>query len=263
MDLGLRGKIALVTGASQGIGRAVAQGLAREGVDLALAARGEKALETLARALRDTHGTRAVSIASDLSRPGEIPSLVSAVRMEFGRVDILVTNAGGPPSGAFEEIDEDAWRKAADLTLMSVVRLCREVLPGMKERRWGRIVHLTSISVKQPIDRLVLSNSLRAAVAGLSKTLATEAGPFGVTVNCVAPGYTATERLADLARAAASARGISEDEVRASWVATTPAGRLAEPAEIADLVTFLASARAGYINGSVIAIDGGLSKGLL
>lgn len=263
MDLGIRGKIALVTGASQGLGRAVAEALAREGADLAIAARGEDRLGAAAAEIRRAHGVRVTPFTVDLSRADGIPSSVEAVTKACGRVDVLVTNAGGPPAGTFEEIDEAAWRRSIDLTLMSVVGLCRAIVPGMRARRFGRIVHLTSVSVKQPLERLVLSNALRAAVVGLSKTLANEVARDGVTVNCVAPGFIATERLAELAASAAKARGATEDAVRASWLASIPVGRLGHPPEVGDLVAFLASDRAAYVNGAVIAIDGGLARGLL
>lgn len=263
MDLGIKGKNALVAGSSQGIGRAVAETLAREGANIGLAARGDEALNRGAREICERHGVGVMAVPCDLSRREGITALVTGVRKAFGGIDILVTNAGGPPPGPFESLDEEAWFRTFDLTLMSVVRLCRAVLPAMKEGGWGRIVHLTSISVKQPIPHLVLSNSLRAAVAGLSKTLAEEYGRFGITVNCVAPGYTATKRLGELASASGKARGVSEAEVRSGWIAATPAGRLGEPAEVADLVAFLCSERAAYINGTVIAIDGGQTRSLL
>lgn len=263
MDLGLKGKSALVAGGSQGIGRAVAEALAREGANVGLTARGDEALNRAAREICERHGVGAMAVPSDLSRREGVSAVVAGVRKAFGGIDILITNAGGPPSGPFEGTDEESWFHTFDLTLMSVVRLCREVLPGMKERGWGRIVHLTSVSVKQPIPHLVLSNTLRAGVAGLSKTLSEEYGRFGITVNCVAPGYTATSRLGELAAATSKTRGVTESEVRAGWIASTPAGRLGEPAEVADLVAFLCSTRAGYVNGTVIAIDGGQTRGLL
>ena len=263
MNLGIGGKTALVTGSSQGIGRAVAESLAREGVNLALAARSDDRLNAAAREICERHHVRAFAVPCDLARREGISSLVYAVTKALGGIDILVTNAGGPPSGSFERTPEEGWFQTFDLTLMSVVRLCREILPGMQARRWGRIVHLASVSVKQPLPQLVLSNSMRSAVAGLSKTLAEEYAGFGITVNCVAPGFTATARLSELAASLARTRGVTEDEVRAGWVASVPAGRLGEPEEVGDLVAFLASERAAYVNGTVIAVDGGFSKGLL
>ncbi len=263
MDLGIKGKTALVTGSSQGIGLATAEALAREGVDIGLAARGDDRLNAVARELCERYGVRVIGVPTDLSRREGIHALVAAVTKAFGGIDILVSNAGGPPAGLFEQTSEEAWFQTFDLTLMSVVRLCRGVLPVMRARRWGRIVHLTSISVKQPLAQLVLSNSLRSAVAGLSKTLSEEYASFGITVNCVAPGYTATARLDEIAASAALRRGASEDDVRAGWLSSIPAGRLGQPAEVGDLVAFLCSDRAAYINGTVVAIDGGMARGLL
>ena len=233
-----------MTGASRGIGLAVAESLAREGVNLALVARDAAVLEKAALEMRVRHNVKTVALPGDLAQTGSIPGLVAGAASALGPVDILVTNAGGPPSGPFDRIPQEAWDRAADLTLRSVVALCRETLPRMKERRWGRIVHLTSISVKQPLTGLVLSNALRAAVAGLSKTLAEEYAPFGVTVNCVATGWTDTDRLGEIAKTAASARGATEQDIRAGWLAAIPAGRLARAEEIADTAAFLASERA-------------------
>ena len=252
-----------MTGASRGIGLAVAESLAREGVNLALVARDTASLEKAAHELRARHTVKTIALPGDLSQTESIPGLVAGAHGAIGPVDILVTNAGGPPSGSFERISPEAWDRASDLTLGSVVALCRETLPGMKERRWGRVVHLTSISVKQPLTNLVLSNALRAAVAGLSKTLAEEYAPFGVTVNCIATGWTDTDRLGEIAKAAAGARGVTTEEVRAGWIAAIPAGRLGRAEEIADMATFLASERAAYVTGTVVAVDGGFCRGLL
>lgn len=263
MDLGIRGRTALVTGASRGIGLAVAESLAREGVNLAIVARDGAALEKAALELRVRHSVKTIPLPGDLSRSESIPGLVAGAVSAIGPVDILVTNAGGPPSGPFDRITPEAWGHAVDLTLHSVVALCRETLPRMKERGWGRIVHLTSASVKQPLTHFVLSNALRAAVAGLSKTLAEEYAPHGVTVNCIATGWTDTDRLSEIAKTAAGARGVSQDEIRAGWIAAIPAGRLGRAEEIADMAAFLASERAAYVTGTVVAVDGGFCRGLL
>jgi len=263
MDLGIRGRTALVTGASKGIGRAVAESLAREGASLALVARDAETLEKAALELRERHTVKTLALPGDLSKTGTIPGLLAGATSGLGPIDILVTNAGGPPSGPFDRLPPEAWNRATELTLGSVVALCRAALPGMKERGWGRVVHLTSISVKQPLTNLVLSNALRAAVAGLSKTLAEEYAPFGVTVNCIATGWTDTDRLGEIAGTAAAARGVSPEDVRAGWLASIPAGRLARPEEIADMAAFLASERAAYVTGTVVAVDGGFCRGLL
>jgi 3-oxoacyl-[acyl-carrier protein] reductase len=181
----------------------------------------------------------------------------------FGAIDILVTNAGGPPPGPFESHGTEAWRHAVDLNLMSVVNLCRAVVPGMKERRWGRILNVTSIAVKQPVDGLILSNSVRAAVTGFARTLANEVAPFNITVNNLLPGYTRTERLVKLADNIASTKGITSDAAYAAWEQQIPMGRVGEPEEFAALAAFLASERAGYITAQNIAVDGGWIKGLV
>ena len=186
MDLQLRGKVALVAASSRGLGRAIAEALAAEGADLVLAARDAVGIAEVARELASRHGVKAIGIRADVSVDADVKALVATALREFGRVDILVTNAGGPPAGTFESLPADAWPKAVALTLESVVGLCRGVLPGMKERRWGRILNVTSIAVKQPVDNLILSNSLRAAVTGFARTLANEVAPFGITVNNLA-----------------------------------------------------------------------------
>jgi 3-oxoacyl-[acyl-carrier protein] reductase len=182
---------------------------------------------------------------------------------EYGRIDILVTNAGGPPPGTFESHGPEAWDKAVHLTLRSAVELARAVLPGMKERRWGRIVNVTSVAVKQPIDGLVLSNALRAAVTGMARTLANETASCGITVNNVLPGYTRTDRLVDLSRAMAAAEGQAPEAIVTRWEEQAPARRLGEPRELAALTAFLVSERASYITGQSIAVDGGWIRGLL
>jgi 3-oxoacyl-[acyl-carrier protein] reductase len=181
----------------------------------------------------------------------------------FQRVDILVTNAGGPPAGPFESHSAESWESAYRLTLASVLNLCRGVLPGMRERRWGRILNVTSIAAKQPVDNLILSNSLRAAVTGFARTLANEIAPFGITVNNILPGYTRTERVEELAAATAKATGASAESIRGKWESQIPMGRLGEPREFAALAAFLASDRASYITGQSIAVDGGWIRALL
>lgn len=262
MDLELRGKVALVAAASRGLGRAIAEELAREGAAVVICARGAEALEQ-ARAALAAAGAAVTAVAGDLTRTEDVRRIAAAAQAAHGRVDVLVTNAGGPPPGPFESHDEAAWLAAVRLTLMSVVELVRAVLPGMKERGFGRILNVTSIAVKQPVDNLVLSNALRAAVTGMARTLANETAPHGITVNNLLPGYTNTERVQELSHAQARARGVSPDDVVAAWRAQIPAGRLGEPRELAALAAFLASPRAGYITAQSIAVDGGWIRGLL
>ncbi len=262
MDLGLSGKVALVAGSSRGLGRAIAEELAAEGASLVLCARREDSLQE-ARSAIEQRGARVIAVAADLSESAQVERVVEAGMREFEGIDILVTNAGGPPAGPFEQHSPEAWDRAVQLTLGSVLNLTRAVLPGMKERRWGRILNVTSIAVKQPVDGLILSNSVRAAVTGFARTLANEIAPWGITVNNVLPGYTRTERLDELAAANSKAKGISPEEARAAWEAQIPMGRLGEPREFAALVAFLASERASYITGTSITVDGGWVRGLL
>ena len=263
MELGIKGKVALVTASSRGLGRAVAAELAAEGAALVMCARSESSLEGAAGEIRTTTGARVITVAADVSDPAAIERVWQRARDEFGRVDILVTNAGGPPAGPFESHPPSAWTDALKLNFESVVNITRAVLPGMKERRWGRIINITSIAVKQPVDNLILSNSVRAAVTGFARTLANEVASYGVTVNNVMPGYTLTDRIADLASANAKQRGVTAESIVATWENQIPAGRLGTPAEFAAMVTFLASERASYTTGASIPVDGGWIRSLL
>ena len=263
MDLGIRGKIALVAASSRGLGRASAEALAAEGVELVLCARGEEALRATAADIRRTAGVQVVDVVADVATQAGIAAVLSAAHREFGRVDILVTNGGGPPAGPFEAHAPEAWDAAVRANLTSVVELVRGVLPGMRERRWGRIVNVTSIAVKQPVDNLILSNSVRAAVTGFARTLANEVAPHGITVNNVMPGYTRTARVEELASRMASAQGITPRVAIAAWESQIPMGRLGEPAEFGAMVAFLCSARASYTTGASIPVDGGWIKSLL
>jgi 3-oxoacyl-[acyl-carrier protein] reductase len=263
VDLGLRGKIALVAASSKGLGRAVAEELAAEGANLVICARGRETLDQTADAIRKKTGVKVVAVPADVSDPKDAARVVKAAFDEFGRVDVLVNNSGGPPSGPFESFTSEMWDAASRLLLKSAVELTRAVLPGMKERRWGRILNVTSIAAKQPIEGLMLSNSLRAAVIGFARTLANEVAPFGVTVNNLLPGYTRTDRVQELARATAGKAGASNTDPVAKWEREIPMGRLGEPREFAALAAFLASERASYITGSSIAVDGGWIRSLL
>ena len=263
MDLGLRGKVALVSASSKGLGRAIAEELAAEGASLAICARGADALRATAGDIRKKTGAKVIDVAADVSDPEGVERVTTAAFREFGRIDILVTNSGGPPSGAFESFSPEAWNDAARLLLMSTVNLTRVVLPGMKERRWGRVLNVTSIAAKQPIEGLMLSNSLRAGVIGFARTLANEVARFGITVNNLLPGYTRTDRVEQLARAAGEKSGADSKEAFAKWEKEIPMGRLGEPREFAALAAFLASERASYITGSSISVDGGWIRSLL
>lgn len=262
MEFGLAGKVALVAASSRGLGRAVAEELAQEGAQLVLCARGADELAKTAAALRE-RGAQVEALAIDLSEAADVERLAAAALQRFGRIDVLVTNTGGPPSGPFESHDIETWRSAVRVNLESVIFLIRTVLPGMKQRGWGRIVNVTSIAVKQPVDGLILSNSVRAAVTGLARTLANEVARYGITVNNVLPGYTRTERLTDLSAAIARREGISEAQAQARWISEIPMGRLGEPREFAAMVAFLCSERASFITGASITVDGGWTKSLL
>ncbi len=263
MDLGLTGKVALVAASSRGLGRAVAEELAREGVRLVMCARGEDDLNrTRDRIARDT-GSQPVAVAADLTDPEGVRRVTDTAVEAFGQVDILVTNTGGPPSGPFEAHSPEAWRAAVAQNLESVLNLTRAVLPGMRERGWGRIINVTSIAVKQPVDGLILSNSVRAAVTGFARTLANEVARDGVTVNNVMPGYTRTARLDWLAGQIAAREGIDREAAFDRWASEIPTGRVGDPAEFAALVTFLASERASYITGTSIPVDGGWIRALV
>ena len=263
MDFGLRGKVALVAAASRGLGRAVANELAKEGANLVICARGAEALASARDEIAAASKVDVHAVVADLSDRDHIARVTAEAIAKFGRVDVLVTNAGGPPAGTFEAHGWDAWERAVNLTLRSVVELTRAVLPGMRQRKWGRIVNVTSIAVKQPVDNLVLSNSVRAAVTGFARTLANEVATDGVTVNNVLPGYTRTERVEELAAATATREGIAQRDIVARFEREIPMRRLGEPDEFAALAAFLASDRASYITGQSIAVDGGWIKSLL
>ena len=263
MDLGLRGRVAIVAAASKGLGFAVASELAQEGAEVAICARTAADLEIAASAIGQKIGRAVFRQALDVTDAVLVQKFVEDVERRYGRVDICVTNTGGPPAKKFDEISMDEWRVAVDQMLMSAVYFARAVLPRMRQNRWGRFITITSVSVKQPIDGLLLSNSVRAAVAGLARTLANEYGPDGITVNNVCPGYTLTDRLEELAAKLAQDAGVPRETIYERWSAQTPLRRLGRPEEFGAVVAFLASERAAYINGVSLAVDGGLARGLL
>ena len=248
MNLQIAGKTALVTGGSKGIGYAIAEGLVAEGVRVVVSARDEAVLEAAAQRL-GAGGGEVLAIAADVSSAKGVRGLVDATLARVGRIDVLVANAGGPPAGLPSQLDDAAWARATELTLMSAVRLTRAVLPGMRERGWGRVVNVTSLSVKQPIIELTLSNALRSAVTAFARTLASEVAGEGVTVNAVAPGYTATARLEEL---------FSDDYARARLLASIPAKRFGTPQEVAAAAVFLCSQQAAYCTGQTVVVDGGM-----
>ncbi|KAF0241993.1 MAG: 3-oxoacyl-acyl-carrier protein reductase [bacterium] len=263
MDLGLKDRVAIVTGASQGIGRAIACGLAAEGASLVICARNTEVLEKTASQIKEKYGVNVVALTADVTKLQDIERLVNQAIATFCRIDILVNNSGGPHATKFQSTPPEAWQPGIDLILMSVVHACRSVIPHMQARKWGRIINITSISVKQPINDLILSNTLRAGVIGLAKSLANELGKDNILVNNICPGYTLTDRLQELINIRAKAAQITQEQIVKQWENDVPIGRLAKPEEIADYAVFLASERASYINGTTVAVDGGLVKGIM
>jgi len=259
MKIDLSGRSALVCGSSDGLGLAIARGLAGTGCNLVLAARTAAKLDAAAEEL-SAAGVEVLTVPTDLTSVEQIDALCAASLERFGTVDILVNNAGGPPGGTFDDLDESAWRAAVDLTLMSAVEVTRRLLPAMREQKWGRVINVTSTSVKQPVNGLILSNSIRLAVVGWAKTLANEVGPDQVTINNLCPGYTTTDRLDELAANVAGRQGISSEQVYENWAALVPLHRLATPQEFANVAVFLASEEASYVHGATIAVDGGRSQ---
>jgi 3-oxoacyl-[acyl-carrier protein] reductase len=263
MDLGLKGRVAAVAAASRGLGRACAEALAAEGAAVAVCGRDEARIREAAADIAARTGARTLAFVADVAVPGECQAFVEAAAGEFGRLDILVTNTGGPKPGGFDAVSDADWEQAYRLTLANVVQLVRAAAPHMKRNRWGRIVNITSLSAKQPVDGLVLSNAFRPAIAGLAKTLANELGRDGILVNNVCPGYTRTDRLEELAQVRARAAGSTPERILAEMAQALPVGRVAEPAELAAVVAFLCSERASYVTGATIPVDGGAVRGLL
>jgi 3-oxoacyl-[acyl-carrier protein] reductase len=262
MDLGLKGRGVIVAASSQGIGRATAEAFAREGAQVAMCARNQSTLREAAGKIQSETGAEVYSSALDVTDSARVQTFVEDVAKRFGRIDVCVTNAGGPPAKNFLSISPDEWRKAVDLNFLSVVHLAKAVIPYMQRHRWGRIITITSVTVKQPVAELIMSNAVRAAVVGLVKSLSNEFGKDGILVNNVAPGYTATERLQELAGVRALAAGTSPQQVYQSWSAEIPLRRLGDPKDIADVILWLASERAAYVTGQTVLADGGIYRGL-
>ncbi len=263
MELNLNDKVVLVCGASKGLGYAVAKEFCNEGTHTIICSSNEKNISQAAHNLKQETGTNVYPFKADLTDKTEISVLTEYVIKKFGKVDILVNNAGGPPAGFFMDFSDEEWAKAYNLTLSSAIFLTKQLLPEMIKQHWGRIINLTSISVKQPIDNLILSNSIRMAVIGWAKTISNQYAKDGITVNNIATGYTLTERVKILAENVAKNQGITVDQVISGWKDKIPAGRLAQPEEIAGMVLFLASDNANYITGTTIPIDGGYVQSML
>jgi 3-oxoacyl-[acyl-carrier protein] reductase len=262
MDLGLKNRVALVAASSQGIGRATAEAFAGEGCRVAMCARNSQTLQAAADNIRKEYGVEVLAEAFDVTDAAAVGRFVAEVAQKFGTVDICVTNAGGPPGKGFLSASLEEWQRALEMNFLSTVYFAREVIPHMQRQRWGRIITLTSITTKQPVADLVLSNAARAAVVGLVKSLANEFGKDGILVNNVGPGFTATDRLKELAKTRAGASGKTEQDLFEGWAADAPLKRLGQPREVAETIVWLASERASYITGQTVLVDGGAYKGL-
>lgn len=262
MDLGLKGRGVIVAASSEGIGRATAEAFAREGAQVAMCARTETTLREAADQIRKATAAEVLAETLDVTDAVAVRRFAENVAKQFGRIDACVANAGGPPAKNFLSVGMDEWRRAIDMNFMSAINLAHAVIPHMQRHRWGRFVTITSVSVKQPVESLVMSNAVRAGVVGLVKSLSNEFGKDGITVNNVAPGYTATERLKELAGVRALAAGVSPDKVYEQWAADAPLKRVGQPQEIADAIVWLCSERASYITGQTLLVDGGIYHGL-
>jgi 3-oxoacyl-[acyl-carrier protein] reductase len=263
MDLGIKDRVAIVAASSKGLGRATALGLAAEGVKLTICSRDKDTLLKAAEEIRSQTKVDVLAITCDVSKTDEIKNVVKETINKYSKVDILINNAGGPPVGAFLDFTLQDWQKAIELNLFSAITFSNEVIPYMKENRWGRIVNITSMSVKQPIDGLILSNTVRAGIAGLAKTISNEFAPYNILVNNVCPGRIYTDRIKQLAEQRAKRDKTSFDEAISAMENDIPVGRIGRPEELANLIVFLASERASYITGTTIQVDGGLIKGLM
>jgi 3-oxoacyl-[acyl-carrier protein] reductase len=263
MDLGLKNKVALVAGGSMGLGLAVAKTLSREGARVAICALDDPYLPQAREEIIKETGGEVIAIPADITNAEEAKNFVRRAVDHYGTLDVLVNNAGGPPSKPFFDIDDNLWEFGFRLNLLSTILMTREAVPVMKAKRWGRIINMTSISVKQPIDGLILSNTIRSGVIGFAKSLSNELAPFNITVNNVCPGYTMTERVRQVSKAVAAREGTTPEAIIKRWESEIPMGRLGKPEELAGLVAFLASEIAGFITGAAIQIDGGYYKGVM
>jgi 3-oxoacyl-[acyl-carrier protein] reductase len=261
MDMGIRDRVALVAAASKGFGRAIAHGLAAEGARVAICARAPKPLQQTAKDIASSTNAEILPVAADVTSAEDCRRFVDAAATRWGRIDILVTNSGGPAPGSFDELDDHAWHAAFESTLLNVVRLIRPCLPHMRQQQWGRIVNVQSVSIKQPIPGLLLSNSIRPGCAGLTRSLATDLAAHGILINTVCPGSHETDRIHELAEARARKNNTSSEEELAALAAAVPLKRLGQPEELANAVVFLCSERASYITGVNLLVDGGVYRG--
>ena len=259
MDLGLKGRSAAVAASSRGLGRATALALAREGCQVAVCGRDPKKIRASADFIERETGGKVIAVTADVGSRADCERFIGETVGAFGRLDILVTNTGGPPAGNFEATDADQWEKSYQALLANVIHLVRAAVPHMKQAKWGRILNIASLSVKQPIDNLVLSNTFRPAIAGFSKSLSKELGPHGILVNTICPGYTRTDRLEELAESRVKAAGITKDQYYETLGKAVPLGRIAEPEDVWNAVWFLVSPASDFITGQTIYLDGGIT----
>lgn len=263
MDLGIKNKPALVAASSRGLGKEIAFQLAREGAKVAICARGEEELYKTKKEIEESTGSRVTARVADVTDRSQVKNMVSHIVDELGTIAILVCNAGGPPSGTVDDFDLDDYSKALELNLLSTINLCYEVLPHMKKQKWGRIVNIASVSAKQPIDTLILSNTARSGVMGFSKSLSNQLAPYGITVNSICPGYTRTERVESLAKSFEEKGKGTVREFYQNIEKLIPMGRLGRPEEIASAAVFLCSEAASYVTGVTLQVDGGYIKSIL
>ncbi len=262
MDLGIKNKVAFVSASSQGIGKAAALSLAKEGARLVICSRNVQSINATADEIRSATGVEVIPLTADVTKPEEIDAAVKIALKHFGTIDILVNNAGGPPTGTITSLPDSEWERGFNLTMMSMIRMTRSFLPVMEEKRWGRIISIVSLSAKQPIDDLMISSTLRPGILGLTKLLANQYGKHGITINTVCPGNVLTQRQLELGALRSKEQNLKLEEYLQESAKNIPIGRMGKPEEIGDVIAFLASERAAYINGTNMLVDGGQAKGI-